>query len=138
MGERQEFNGRKRIIASTIAYFDHSNITLLGQLSEQIIESKINKYNTKINIHSMDGNYGSHRFSNNSILQSFSHFHSKDAPITFVWFLEKYFLWGEDQCERNSLSFQPLTTPWIGVLHVPPLTPKWAGNQFAALFQAMD
>ena len=50
--------------------------------------------------------------------------------------MEKYFLWGEDQCERNSLSFQPLTTPWIGVLHVPPLTPKWAGNQFSQLYNS--
>ena len=34
--------------------------------------------------------------------------------------------------------FHTINKPWIGVLHVPPLTPKWAGNQFSQLYNTKE
>jgi hypothetical protein len=88
----------------------------------------------KIDVYGAHADYGQHRFSNNDILKTLLAHHSDSADIQFIWFLEKYFLWGTDPGERNSDWFRPITKPWIGVLHVPPLTPSWAGNQFSELF----
>ena len=126
--------GRKRVIASCAPYLSSEENGFLQKLSGQIIDNKNRLRKFKINVHSMKGHYGDHRFSNNAILESFSNIHSEDAEISFIWFLEKYFIWGHDDGEARSESFVPITKPWIGVLHVPPLTPKWAGNQFADLY----
>ena len=85
-------------------------------------------------IHGLDSYYGDHRVSNNSILQSLRDLHSNQADLKFIWFVEGYFIWGEASGERRSKTFQAIQQPWFGVMHIPPLTPKWAGNQFAELF----
>ena len=88
----------------------------------------------RMRIHAADAFYGDHRFSNNQILASLAHLHDEAAELRFIWFLERFFLWGNGPGERLSWDFAPIQQPWIGVLHVPPLTPKWAGNQFAELY----
>lgn len=88
----------------------------------------------QICIHGLDSYYGDHRVSNNSILQSLADLHSNEAELKFIWFVEGYFIWGEAENERRSNHFQAIQQPWFGVLHIPPLTPQWAGNQFAELF----
>ena len=85
-------------------------------------------------IHGLDSYYGDHRVSNNSILRSLVDLHSNQAELKFIWFVEGYFIWGEASGERRSDNFQAIQQPWLGVMHIPPLTPKWAGNQFAELF----
>ena len=87
-----------------------------------------------LKVYGVEGDYGQHRFSNNSIIEALLPHHCDEAEIQFLWFLEKYFLWGTDPGEKNSGCFRPLRRPWVGVLHVPPLTPSWAGNQFSELF----
>lgn len=130
--------GRKRVIASCATYLASQESGFLQKLSDQIIDTKNRLKNLKINVHSIKGHYGDHRFSNNAILENFSEVHSEDAEINFIWFLEKYFIWGDDHGEACSNNFAPITKPWIGVLHVPPLTPKWAGNQFAQLYNQKE
>jgi len=90
--------------------------------------------NVTLKVCGASANYGQHRFSNNLIIDALLPHHSDDADVQFIWFLEKHFVWGADPGERNSDCFQPLCDPWIGVLHVPPLTPQWAGNQFSEMF----
>lgn len=85
-------------------------------------------------IHGLNSYYGDHRNSNNSILNSLVDLHDDQAELKFIWFIEGYFIWGEVSGERRSGNFRSLHQPWFGVLHIPPLTPKWAGNQFAELF----
>jgi len=89
---------------------------------------------TRIRIHGGDAFYGEHRFSNNQILESLADWHDDSAPLRFIWFLERFFLWGNGPGERHARDFGPIREPWLGVLHVPPLTPAWAGNQFAELY----
>lgn len=88
----------------------------------------------KLRVCGASAEYGQHRFSNNLITNALLPHHSDDADIDFLWFLEKHFVWGADPGERHSDCFRPLYDPWIGVLHVPPLTPQWAGNQFSEIF----
>lgn len=88
----------------------------------------------QIFIHGLNSYYGDHRISNNSILQSIRDLHSNTADLKFIWFIEGYFIWGEASGERRSKTFQAIQQPWFGVIHIPPLTPKWAGNLFAELF----
>lgn len=102
--------------------------------SKEIRKSERSHSAVTINVYGQEGNYGNHRFSNNSIIKSLLPHHSEGAEIQFLWFLEKYFLWGTDPGEKNSGCFKPLRHPWVGILHVPPLTPSWAGNQFSELF----
>jgi hypothetical protein len=95
------------------------------------------KRKIKLFIHGINHCFGRHRFKNNIYLDAISDLHDEKAELTFIWFLEKYFLWGRELGEIGSKEAQPLRTfmmPWFGVLHVPPLTPKFAGNQFAQLF----
>lgn len=87
----------------------------------------------QVRIHGLDAYYGEHRFSNNQILACIDDLHHDKAPLRFIWFLERYFLWGDSPGERCSWDFSPIREHWVGVLHVPPLTPKWAGNQFSEL-----
>jgi hypothetical protein len=88
----------------------------------------------QICIHGIDFYYGDHRISNNTILQSLADLHSNESQLKFIWFVEGYFIWGENKGERRSSDFKAIQQPWFGVLHIPPLTPKWAGNQFGELF----
>lgn len=130
--------GRKRIISSCTKYLALKNNNLLQNLSAQIIDSKKNRDSFAINVHGQTADYGFHRFQNNRILESFFDVHSEYSGITFIWFLEKYFVWGVDQGEAMSRNFSAIDRPWIGILHVPPLTPRWAGNQFADLYAKQE
>ena len=130
--------GRKRIISSCAKYLAARNSNLLQTLSDEIIASKANCDNFTINIHGAFADYGFHRFENNRILESFLDVHCESSELTFIWFLEKYFVWGNDQGEAMSRDFSAINKPWIGVLHVPPLTPKWAGNQFSDLYSKKE
>ena len=81
--------------------------------------------------------YGEHRFSNNAILDSFSNIHSEDAEISFIWFLEKYFIWGDDHGEAHLLILlqsQTLDRSFTCAT----FDPKWAGNQFAQLYNQKE
>ena len=126
--------GRKRVIARYATYLATQESGYLQELSKKFTNNNSKRNDFKINVHSINGYYGDHRFSNNAILESFSKIHSSDAEISFIWFVEKYFIWGGDDGEGKSKTFAPINKPWIGVLHVPPMTPKWAGNQFAQLY----
>lgn len=71
--------------------------------------------------------YGLHRNRFDRITESLLPL-SSDSLQTgtkFIPFIEKYFVWGEEDGEAKSSSPQPLREPWIGILHVPFDTPKW-------------
>lgn len=76
----------------------------------------------KFDIIGMSDSYGSHRFSNNIILQMLSDNSVAHDGLKFVWWIEKIFLDNKFEKDRDILE----KNSWFGVAHVPLLTPKWA------------
>jgi glycosyltransferase involved in cell wall biosynthesis len=76
----------------------------------------------KFDIVGVDESYGSHRFSNNSILHALKDKVTQDSDLVFVWWVEKMFL----DPKYSDIKDRLCNTNWFGVMHVPLLTPNWA------------
>lgn len=131
-GRSKSFSaGCQRIVAE---YLRPDQPSQLASPESRSVLAVPRSYPRRMRIHGLNSYYGEHRVSNNLILESLVDLHDDQAKLRFIWFLESYFIWGEASGERKSGDFSAIDEPWFGVLHVPPLTPKWAGNQFAELF----
>lgn len=89
----------------------------------------------KFDIIGLSDSYGSHRFSNNVILNKLSENSTSEENLKFIWWIEKVFLDAKFEKERKSLE----KNHWFGVAHVPLLTPKWAmysQNDLSKLFNS--
>lgn len=87
----------------------------------------------KFSIVGQDDSYGSHRFSNNVILELIAEHSLPSEKFKFVWWIEKVFL--DKSFEKQRVELE--SVDWFGVAHVPLLTPKWAmysQNDLAKLF----
>jgi len=76
----------------------------------------------KFDIVGINDSYGSHRFSNNSILYALKDNVTQDSNLVFVWWVEKMFL----DPKYSDIADRLCNTDWFGVMHVPLLTPNWA------------
>jgi hypothetical protein len=76
----------------------------------------------KFDIVGLNFNYGSHRFSNNTILKALAANSQQDDGTAFIWWVEKIFINSEYEETATKLE----STDWFGVMHVPLLTPNWA------------
>jgi len=79
----------------------------------------------KLNITGLHQTFGEHRNSFNRLIESLSPLHKGEDGINFIPFIERYFVWGDDEGEANSVNPYPIEKPWIGILHVPFDAPKW-------------
>lgn len=68
-------------------------------------------------------NYGNHRAGWSWVVSHLEDLHSPDSPIYCDLFLEKKFVWGNDEGDAWSLTAKPISKEWIGFLHVPPHVP---------------
>jgi hypothetical protein len=125
-------DGRLEIVSSLLLRPQASNNhqSVIESIKTTLLSSHSREQHT-LDIVGFDNYYGSHRHSNNSILEALYPIHSSDSPTKFYWFLEHRFLWGKDYSAEYKQT--PIQTPWIGCLHVPPTTPGWAGNQFSLI-----
>lgn len=68
--------------------------------------------------------YGHHRSGWEYVTEVLAPLHNPSAPY-FESFVEKRFSWGE-WC---AMPGEPLTKPWVGIVHVPPQVPSWFGQE---------
>jgi hypothetical protein len=82
-------------------------------------------YDRKLKIIGLEQSFGQHRNDFNKLIEALQPLHDDNGKITFIPFIERYFVWGSDDGEAASLSPRPIESDWIGVLHVPFDAPKW-------------
>lgn len=84
----------------------------------------------KLNLGFRELEYGQHRNSFSSLVESLRPLHLGGGGIKFLPFIERYFLWGSSDHEARSKDPRPIDKPWVGILHVPFDSPEWfAGDQ---------
>ena len=84
----------------------------------------------KLNLGFTELYYGNHRNSFGTLVESLRPLHLGEGGIRFLPFLERYFHWGSSGHEARSKDPRPITTPWVGIIHVPFDSPEWfAGTQ---------
>lgn len=79
----------------------------------------------KLNLTGLNQSFGQHRNSFNMLIESLHPLHLGADGIEFIPFIERYFVWGNDDGEAASSNPRPLKKSWVGVLHVPFDAPKW-------------
>jgi hypothetical protein len=84
----------------------------------------------KLNLGFTELQYGHHRNSFGSLVESLRPLHLGGGGIKFLPFIERYFNWGLSDHEARSNDPRPIDKPWVGIIHVPFDSPKWfAGTQ---------
>lgn len=81
----------------------------------------------KLHLHGLSHSYGQHRNSFNTLVEALEPLNKGPGGVRFVPFLERQFVWGNSAVDGEAASSdpQPITEPWIGILHVPFDTPDW-------------
>ena len=70
-------------------------------------------------------NYGNHRAGWSWVVSHLEQVHDSESQIYCDLFLEKKFVWGNDEGDAWHPSARPFDKPWIGFLHVPPHVPSF-------------
>lgn len=86
------------------------------------IQSNVTK---KLNIWGADLQYGNHRNSFNKLAEALLPLESDTDGVLLLPFIERYFVWGDEVGEAGSTNPSPITTPWVGIIHVPFYSPSW-------------
>lgn len=87
--------------------------------------SPIRELPRKLHLTGLTQSFGEHRNSFNYLIESLLPLHNEQGGVQFIPFIERYFVWGDDDGEAASATPRPIQKPWIGMLHVPFDTPQW-------------
>jgi hypothetical protein len=79
----------------------------------------------KLDLHGRDFPYGQHRNSFNLIIEHLEPLNRGEDGILFLPFIERYFVWGDEEGEVNSGNPIPIDKDWVGILHTPFDMPRW-------------
>ena len=79
----------------------------------------------KLQLTGMRDSYGLHRNAYNRIVETLLPLQHNGMGVSFIPFIEKYFVWGNSPGEAASRHPRPLLKNWVGILHVPFDAPAW-------------
>ncbi len=84
-------------------------------------------YERKLKLTGFGSDYGQHRNNYNFVVAALQPLATSDGPVRFVPFMERQFVWGdnEEDGEAASRSPRPIREPWVGIVHVPFYSPDW-------------
>lgn len=82
-------------------------------------------FEKKLHLYGVDLNYGRHRIDFGHLINSLMPLHKDQGGVVFLPFIERYFVWGDKDGEARSATPKPITTDWIGIIHVPFDAPRW-------------
>lgn len=88
-------------------------------------EQTKHSFRKKLKLTGLTQSFGEHRNSFNKLIESLLPLHRGEGGVTFIPFLERQFVWGNDDGEASSTNPRPLQSDWIGILHVPFDAPEW-------------
>ena len=97
----------------------------LGNRPIERLKPKGRVVRKKLNLGINRVEYGNHRHSFDSLVESLRPLHLGAGGITFLPFIESYFVWGATGNEACSKNPQPVSREWLGILHVPFDSPQW-------------
>ena len=77
----------------------------------------------------LEQDYGNHRSGWQYAISCLRDFHDEKGP-DFISFVEKKFVFGSDKGDINN-DFEPVTRPWVGVIHCPVSVPRWFNRHYS-------
>jgi hypothetical protein len=110
------------------SFYFRLNISSIQESSSSIFrfhQEKQRLFEPKLNLYSLTQSFGEHRNSFNKLIESLLPLDIGESGIKFLPFIERYFVWGDEEGEASSNNPQPLDKEWIGIIHVPFNAPAW-------------